>query len=62
MREKMHHTSMAIGSYWTAYMQRLVRSGRYGNKSEVIRSGLRLLQQYEQDQSQGRRTKGRPHV
>ena len=40
-------TSYALGEKFDRFVQRLINSGRYNSKSEVIREGLRLLQDRE---------------
>jgi antitoxin ParD1/3/4 len=45
MAEKQ--TTVAISDYFEQLIQELIASGRYGNKSEVVRAGLRLLEQQE---------------
>ena len=40
-------TSYALGEKFDRFVQRLIKSGRYNSKSEVIREGLRLLQDRE---------------
>ena len=42
-----NNTSIALGDYFQDFMQGLVSRGRFGTTSEVIRAGLRLLE--EQD-------------
>ena len=40
-------TSFALGEKFDRFVARLLRSGRYNSKSEVIREGLRLLEDRE---------------
>ena len=46
-------TSVALGSHFEAFVKMQLASGRYNNASEVVRDGLRLLQ----DQDDLRRAK-----
>ena len=41
-------TSFALGDHFREFAQRKVAEGRYGSTSDVIRAGLRLLEQEEQ--------------
>ncbi len=41
------HMSAALTSYWQAFIKQMVESGRYNNRSEVIRAGLRSLEEQE---------------
>lgn len=40
-------TSVALGTHFEAFVKQQVASGRYNNVSEVVRDGLRLLQDQE---------------
>jgi antitoxin ParD1/3/4 len=40
--------SYAIGDEFERFVEKLVKSGRYNSKSEVVRDGLRLLYDREQ--------------
>ena len=39
--------SIALTTYWRQYVDQLISSGRYNNQSEVIRAGLRALEERE---------------
>jgi antitoxin ParD1/3/4 len=41
--------SYALGNEFERFVQKLVKSGRYNSKSEVVREGLRLLHDREQE-------------
>lgn len=40
-------TSVALGTHFEEFVKMQVSSGRYNNASEVVRDGLRLLQDQE---------------
>lgn len=41
------NTSISIGSYFDTFIKSRISEGRYKNASEVIRAGLRLLEEEE---------------
>lgn len=43
----MKNTSISLGNYFDQFVQTQVSAGRFKNVSEVIRAGLRLLEDEE---------------
>lgn len=41
------NTSISLGNYFDRFVQSRISEGRYKNVSEVIRAGLRLLEEEE---------------
>lgn len=50
MTETNKPVSFALGEHERSFIEDMVRNGRFGNRTEVVRSALRLLQDYENDQ------------
>ncbi|MBU3662909.1 MAG: type II toxin-antitoxin system ParD family antitoxin [Bacteroidetes bacterium] len=43
----MKNTSISLGNYFDQFVNSQIKEGRYKNVSEVIRAGLRLLEDEE---------------
>lgn len=41
------NTSISIGEYFDSFIQNKISEGRFKNASEVVRAGLRLLEEEE---------------
>lgn len=42
------NTSVTLGPHYEEFIAQMVASGRYATSSEVIRAGLRMIEDYEQ--------------
>lgn len=40
-------TSFTLGTHELSFISDMVENGRFGNRTEVVRAGLRLLEDYE---------------
>jgi antitoxin ParD1/3/4 len=41
-------TNVALGNHYEEFVKKQLESGRYNNASEVVRAGLRMLEDYEE--------------
>lgn len=40
--------NVSVGDRWETFVANIVKAGRYGSASEVVREGLRLVEEREQ--------------
>lgn len=50
------NTSISLGAHFESFIRTQITTGRYGNTSEVVRAGLRLLEEHEQRLQELRRS------
>lgn len=41
-------TSIALGDHYERFIRKQLETGRYNNASEVVRAGLRMLEDFEE--------------
>jgi len=44
---KGENMNVSVGEHWEKFIENAVREGRYGSASEVVREGLRLVEERE---------------
>lgn len=50
MAATQKNVSFSLGSHDRTFIENQITEGRFGNRTEVVRAGLRLLEDYENKQ------------
>lgn len=54
--QEVTHMNVSIGERWEKFVEKTVEEGRYSSASEVVREGLRLVEEREAKMAALRRT------
>jgi antitoxin ParD1/3/4 len=46
-RRSQKNTSITLGDHFTSFIREQMATGRFGSASEVVRAGLRMLEEHE---------------
>ena len=48
------NTSISLGNHFESFIEHTIKDGRFNNASEVVRAGLRLLEEVEEEEEENR--------
>ena len=52
MAQKQSTTNVSLTPHWRRFVQRKIKSGRYRSASEIVREGLRLIEEREREREE----------